>query len=366
MSKLTNQWIELFRAGDHGEKGKFTDADLDQIVANYQPSVGHEAPLTIGHAKGDAPAYGWFEAVKREGSLLLGKLRQVQPEFEEMVEKGLFKKRSVGLAKDDKGWELHHVAFLGAQAPHIKGLADCKFADGNAPVVEVDFQENSMAQEAEGIIARLNAWFEEKFGAKSAAVTAPAAQKTFSEEDVKRIAGEAVTAAVKPLQDSLDEQKKQFSEREGKITTAEISGRAQGAITGLKAAGKWVPAFDKAGLPLVFSELAKTTETVEFGEGDAKKKVTVLDALVAFMEQLPRIVPNAEVYTGQSASSGAAKTTGVNETARVKADSNSLKLHQFAEARKNEKNLDYGTALAQVAAEHPELTVPGGAAVGAV
>jgi hypothetical protein len=362
VSKLTNQWIELFRAGDHGDKGSFSNADLDRIVANYQPATGHEAPATIGHVKGAAPAYGWFDALKREGSLLLGKMHEVQPEFEEMVEKKLFKKRSVGLVKADNGWALHHVAFLGAQAPEIKGLADCKFEDSSTPVVEVEFQENQMANEngADGFIARLNAWFDERFPAKTA-TTVPS---TFSEADAKRIAAEAVTAAVAPLQAKLDAQAVSFAEREGKIVTTETSARAATAIAKVKASGRWVPAFEKMGLGLVFAELAKTTTVVEFGEGTEKKSITPLDALVAFMEQLPKIVPTGVVYDGQVAkpAAGAVRFSEADH----KADANSVKLANLSQEMANKEKINYGEAMGRVLALHPELALPGGATAGAV
>jgi hypothetical protein len=365
VSKLTNQWIELFRAGNHGEKGEFTSADLDQIVANYRPDTEHEAPATIGHPKSDAPAFGWFDAVKRQGTTLLGKMREVQPEFEEMVEKKLFKKRSVGLVKGESGWALHHVAFLGAQAPHIKGLADCKFQGEASQVIEIEFQESTMAVE-DTFIARLNVWFDDKFGKNKPNTTIETTTATFSEADVKRIAGEAVAAAVAPLQAELVAQKTTFAESQQRITTAETKGRAIEAINKIKADGRWVPAFDKIGLPLVFDELAKVTTTVEFGEGSEKKAITPLDALVAFMEKLPKIVPNASVYTGQSTTQPGANTSNINPGSRTVVDPNSLSLHQFAEARSKEKNISYADALLQVASEKPELTVAGGAASGAV
>lgn len=369
VSKLTDQWIELFRAGDHGDKGAFTEADLDQMVANYQPQSVHEAPVTIGHPEGKAPAFGWMGAIKRVGSVLLGKMSSADPDFEAMVEKKQFKKRSIGLVKDaygQQGWGLHHVAFLGAQAPHIKGLADCKFEDSDARVVEVEFQENQMANEAtDGVTAQLKAWFEEKFGSKAVQVPANPEAKTFSEDDVRRIASEAVIEAVKPLQDALDAQKKEFSEREMKIVTGETQARANAAIAKVKASGRWVPAFDKMGLGLVFSELAKTTETVEFGEGDAKKKLTPLDTLVSFMESLGRIVPSgADIFTGHVVKPAAGAVRFSEEGG--KADPNSVTLANLAQIRANEKKIAFGEAMSQVLAERPELAIPGGATAGAV
>lgn len=370
MSKLTDQWIELFRAGDHGEKGAFTEADLDQMVANYQPQSVHEAPVTIGHPRGDAPAFGWMGSLKRVGSVLLGKLSSADPAFEEMVEKKSFKKRSIGLVKDaygQQGWGLHHVAFLGAQAPHIKGLADCKFEDDDAQVVEVEFQENQMANESkDGVIAWLNAWFEEKFGSKSVQVPATPAAKTFSEDDVKRIASEAVAEAIKPLQTALDTQKTQFAERETKIVTAETQSRADAAISKLRASGRWVPAFDKIGLPIVFAELAKTVEPVEFGEGSEKKSVTPLDALVAFMEQQPKIVPDGNIYRGQSTSTTGTSATLKFSESSARADRNSVDLTILAKARAEKDKISFAEALPLTLAENPHLAIPGGAAAGLV
>lgn len=361
VSKLTNQWIELFRAGNHGEKGEFSSADLDQIVSNYKPDTGHEAPATIGHPTGAAPAYGWFGELKREGSLLLGKMREAQPEFEELVNKKLYKKRSVGLIKDEKGWALHHVAFLGAQPPHIKALADCKFEDGESQIVEVEFQENPMADTTDGIIARLNAWFEEKFPKKNATEITTA---SFSEADAKRIAAEAVAAAVAPLQAALDAQKVEFSERDKKLVTAETTARADAAVAKLKTAGSWVPAFDVMGLPVVFAELAKVTTVVEFGEGDSKKSATPLDTLVAFMEKLPKIVPTTDVYTGQN-SKGVKGTVNFSESS-APANRNSVDLTVLAKERAAEKKIEFGEAMMQIVAERPELALPGSSAAGSV
>jgi hypothetical protein len=370
VSKLTNQWIELFRSGKVEGKPEFTDADLDQIVANYQPGSDHEAPATIGHPTGDAPAYGWFDGLKRVGSTLLGKMSQVQPQFDELVQSGAYKKRSVGLVKRDNGWNLHHVAFLGAQAPAIKGLADCKFEQSSTPVIEVELQENFMANEnqTEGFIARMDAWFKEHFPSRQTAAieTTPA---TFSEADVKRFAGEAVaaavTAAVTPLQAELAAQKATFSARETALITTESTARANAAIARVKASGRWIPAFDKMGLTAVFAELAKTTETVEFGEGDAKKKLTPLDTLVSFMESLGKIVPaGADIYAGQVAKPAPGAVKFSEEGGR--ADRNSVDLANLSKARAAEKKISFSEAMDQVLAERPELAIPGGAAAGSV
>ncbi len=362
MSKLANQWIELFRTGTAGDNGEFTNADLDQIVSNYRPGQPNfeEAPITIGHPTGPAPAWGWMESLKRIGSTLLGKPKDVQPEFEEMVEKGLFKKRSVGLVKRDNGWTLNHVAWLGAKAPAIKGLADCQFA-GSDESVKIDFEESDMAeQNQEGVIAGITAWLERRFPS-----TAPNAPATFTEADVKRIAGEAVTAAVteavKPLQTQIDDHKKTFAETQTSVATVATQQRADAAILKVKNKGAWVPAFDVQGVPALFAELAKAETVVQFGEGDKKVTKSPLDVMVEFMEGLGPIVP-ADRLAKTEAGAGKSST----RTYAANADPNSVKLHEATEARAKKDNITYAEAMGKVVVEMPELTLPGGTTAGAV
>jgi hypothetical protein len=149
---LASQWLELFRAGDYGGKGKFTDSDLDQVVDNFNPAF-HEPPAVIGHPEHNAPAYGWVEALKRSGDVLLGKFKQVDPRFEEMVKAGRFKKRSVSLYSTAKGWMLRHVGFLGAQPPEIKGLANAAFKEDQIRFITLTFGESE--SRASAAIARL-------------------------------------------------------------------------------------------------------------------------------------------------------------------------------------------------------------------
>jgi len=368
VSKLANQWIEIFRAGDYGEQGSFSEADLDRVVANYQPSQGHEAPIVIGHPKENAPAFGWVEALKRVGKSLFAKPSQVDPQFESMCEEGKFKKRSASFYRTPDGKSiaaLRHVGFLGAMPPVVKGLADCKFADDTEPQV-FEFQENDMADVNEqSIVEKVFARFADAFSGKKGVEPVAA---SFSEDQVKQIAAtaaqEAVTAAVKPLQEKLTAAEAKFSERETKLSTAETEQRATNAIAGLKAKGRWIPAFDKYGVPAVFSELAKATGTVEFGEGDQKKQVAPLDLLVEFMESLPKIVPAGEVYNGQQPGAPAAPK-GVNRGVAT-VDQNSVRLHQATEEFAEKNKVEYGVAQLEVLKKHPELNVPGGAAIGQV
>ena len=122
-------WIEIFRTGTHtdsaGNTADWTDRDLDKIVSSYNPAI-HEAPIVIGHPEIDSPAYGWVQALKREGDRLLAKPKQLIDEFKDWVQRGLYKKISIALYPD---LTLRHVGFLGAVPPAIKGLKPVQFQE---------------------------------------------------------------------------------------------------------------------------------------------------------------------------------------------------------------------------------------------
>ncbi len=165
MFKGVSMWFEIFKAGtftdSEGVTRTWTEEDLDTIVSRYDPSQ-HEAPIVIGHPKDNSPAWGWIEAIKREGGKLLAKAKDMVPEFKEMVNKGLFKKRSISLYPD---LTLRHVGFLGATPPAVKGLVDVKFSDDKAASIEFDeYQMNILGN----IFQRLREWFIEKFGIETA------------------------------------------------------------------------------------------------------------------------------------------------------------------------------------------------------
>ena len=155
--------IHIMKAGRHtpneGTDVSFTEQDFRDIAAVYDPAM-HEAPIVIGHPKGDAPAYGWVDRleVRKEGLFAVPK--QVNAEFSELVRQGAFKKVSASFYRPDnaagnpaKGkWYLRHVGFLGAQPPAVKGLKPVNFADGSEGFA--DFEEGLMDLREERLAAR--------------------------------------------------------------------------------------------------------------------------------------------------------------------------------------------------------------------
>ncbi len=120
-----DQWFAIFKGGEQidsqGNAKTWTNDDLDSIVKNFDAE--ESAPFTIGHTTDKSPAWGWVDALKRDGNTLFAKGRDVVDEFSDLVKNKQFPKRSIGLSKHDQGgFNLDHVAFLGAKAPAVKGL----------------------------------------------------------------------------------------------------------------------------------------------------------------------------------------------------------------------------------------------------
>jgi len=128
-----NTWVPIFKGGRQiDSQGREHDGNaiIEKAIATFNVAE-HKAPLVVGHPEDNAPAFGWVEGLKEtinDGvKVLFAKFKQVMPEFEEAVKKGLYKHRSASFYLDGR---LKHVGFLGAIPPAVKGLTDIKFMKG--------------------------------------------------------------------------------------------------------------------------------------------------------------------------------------------------------------------------------------------
>jgi len=349
MMGLGDQWLDIFRAGDYGNKGSYTPADIDKIVANYD-TAAHEAPVVVGHPELDAPAFGWVEKLRRVGDVLQAKLGQVHEGFEQMVREGRFKKRSVALYPDKLA--LRHLSFLGAHPPEVKGLADAKFDERQGVFQAIEFNEEAEMQPEEikrSIMDGIREFFS---GDKKA--------PKFSEEDLQQ----RVAEALKPLQTKVTEFTEAEKKRQAADSGAARTKAAETAIARVKEKKRWLPAFDKLGLPQLFSELAKSDVKVTFGEGDKKTEKTLVDVFADFMCALPEMVPGGElVLDGHRAARKS--TVKFNESKSIDIDLASVELRDAAQKRSAERKISFGEALRELRAEGFQ-PVAGGASAGAV
>ena len=137
--KGLTDFFSVFKAGTQtdskGNTKDWTHEELDQIVSNTkaraEKNIFNGSPLVVGHPATNGPAYGWLLDVKRDGDDLQVKAddKTLHDEFANGVEEGRWPNRSVRIAKDDNGFYLAHVGFLGAAPPAVKGMDAIYAAD---------------------------------------------------------------------------------------------------------------------------------------------------------------------------------------------------------------------------------------------
>jgi hypothetical protein len=322
-------WIPVFKTGrwtDSGGRSRsWTAGDLDGIAQSYD-SKRHEAPVVIGHPEDNSPAWGWVESLKREGDILYAKLRDLVPEFVDMLGRRLFKKRSISLYPD---MTLRHIGFLGAAPPAVKGLPDISFCDEGASLIE--FDESRMSDER-GLLRRLKELLREALYEgeddsgkmrEDAGVPAGLVDKdeasAFSEKEA------ALKAAIEAKEAEL---RKARQERD----KAEISSFCERLLK----EGRLTPAMMKMGMGIGgFMEAVSSIETAwDFKEAEGKE--TPLGFFKSFLSSLPIAVEFCEKAGGgfQGEAGG---------------------VERLVSSYMEENRLSYRDAVIALSKEHPEL-----------
>jgi hypothetical protein len=133
--------VDAFKEGSYPQ-GEFTGKELSEIADTYDPEK-YEAPVLIGHISDPAykgkttiPAFGWIGKVKQVGTHLKFVFSQFSEELKNLIDGGYYKKVSAAFfdPSDPNNptpgkWHLHHLAFLGAVPPAVKGLEGIAFAE---------------------------------------------------------------------------------------------------------------------------------------------------------------------------------------------------------------------------------------------
>lgn len=340
MADFNSQWIEIFRAGDYGEKGEWTESEIDQVVENFS-NGDWRAPAVLGHPEHDSPAMGHVAELKRKGPSLMAKFQQVHPALESMVSEGRYPNRSAAFYTDPqgKGPVLRHVGFLGAVPPEVKGLAPIQFS--NTKFISIDFEEETMSKEEQKktIMEAVREYFGELFGQKKTDGA------SFSESQVNDIVKKAVTSATAPLIEQNKKLSTQFDELQTTLNASAADAKkaeVTAFIEKLKAAGKWVPAFDVAGIPALLEHAALSGGKVKFGEEGKEKEYSSYEAFCQFLEQVPAIVPTKNI-TGRVA--GKSNVIEFNEAKGIDLDTDSVALMQRAQKIATDRKITYSEAL---------------------
>lgn len=310
MANFNGQWVEIFTVGKQvdnaGREWDITTDFLEQISGSYNPAQ-HEAPAAVGHPEGDAPAYGWVSALRTKDGRLEAQFRDVDPQFEQLVRDGKFKKRSASFYVDKESAPsgrapyLRHVGFLGAQPPAVKGLRDIHFSEGESLTFEsITFSEGDTSmneQETQSLAERIGEFLKKFLPKKD-----EGSQPSFAEADLTAKIAEAVKSATAAATASFTEQmtkletankalQNQIEQQANSTTRAELINFCERL-----GPAKCPPAFRNMGV-VEFMESISAVESkitvISFEEADGKKteKKTESTPLAWFQEFLGSLGP---------------------------------------------------------------------------
>jgi len=366
VSTLNGQWLDVFRAGDYGDKGNYSIANLAQMCANYDASKD-EVPFVLGHPSNDGPAYAWTKALRMQGDLVQALAGEVDPAFDTAVKAGRYKKRSVAFKQHPDGslkmpLELRHIGYLGAMLPAVKGLRDAKFGDDRFS--EIEFSENPKGDvmDEKSILNAIKAFFAETFGSSNPAPTGGLTQVQI-DAAIERATAK-FTEELKAEREARVAAEARFSEFQTQVSATNGNARAATLIFDLKEKKHWLPAFDEMGVPALFTALtAEHPIEITFGEGDKQQKVDAAQMLANVLHGLGKIVPEGALFASGGTVETPKSTPSGNGTP---VDPGSALFHEQVVTRSKEKNIPYNDALKQLNAEGKSSATYGGASTGAV
>ena len=329
MAKL----IKMFKPGKHvaadGKVYEFTEADLRATAAAYDP-VLHAAPLVIGHPKLEDVKYGQIQRLEFTDGFLQGEPANVDPDFKVEVNSGKRDRCSTSFYSPDSPSNPvpgvlypRHLGFLGAAPPGCKGLGAVSFAEGEEGVIDFgDWNDRTIA----GMFRGLKNLLIEKFGQESA-------DKALGEWDLQTVTEDALTpdttpgtcsccgnpcadctcndnptdfgeptqgGAMKLTEAQLAEKETNLKKREAALLLQENSGKRAGILAfaeGLVQEGKLLPVNKSAVVAILeFAEGITSGDTIEFGEGDAKKTLAPAAILKQVLSSYPKLIEFGELF----------------------------------------------------------------------
>ncbi len=193
---LDGQWLDILSAGTHdGET--YTPADLDGMVKDYVLRTDfNKAPVALGLPEEGSPApVGQVDALRRVGNSLQGKFGGVDPRVEQLYRRGAFPKKSIQVKRSPDGDSLQRIGLI---HPHF---FNGRQHDAGTPSLD-ELEKHFMSSKSH-VFSGGRGYLEIELPAPSAGIAA----------------------------------------------------RAGALVARLKDRGYWSDRWDRAGLPLLFSEL---------------------------------------------------------------------------------------------------------------
>lgn len=351
--KGLTDWVEIFKGGEQtdskGRTQNFSEADLDQIIANHDPE--HPAPHVITHKELYSPfAYGQTAALKREGLAVFAKSKNINPTFEKLIQDGALYERSIRIEKTPKGLKLGHIAWLGAEPPAVEGLAPVKmFSKDDTDCFDFNSPPTWLLPDALSRFMRgIREFFITKFGLEAADQVVPNYQIDSMTDMATRMRGNAdysqsdtdggstvfTQADIdKARQQAEDNAKAEFDKREQALKDQQAADRLQFEqeraefrrnefrqfVDEQVDAGKLLPAQAEGAVEFMAQLATADSAEFEFSRGEEGKKQTVkakpADWFKDFVKSLPKQIhlgrrnnEEAEVDGGDAAAIAKAAT----------------------------------------------------------
>lgn len=302
MPGLTD-WFSVFRCGTHrdhsGTLRTISASDIDRAIKAYVPDT---APIVAGHPALNAPAFGWVSSFRRVGDLVQARCSRVAEEFASLVERGLYKNRSLSFNGDGT---FRHVGFLGAAPPAVKGLEAIQFSDKGDFVTMEMFADAAAGETAEETPEPVPAQADEQ--PENAA--APEVKDESAESGAAALAGEAqeLKATVDSLTAKVAQLEAQIAEEKGKAQNAEFAAYADELVM----SGRL-----KAGCR---SMLMDSLQDLYGNDGGASFAAPFNDRLTRFKELLNAALPEQRVEFAECCVSGTASAQMTSDQLLAKA-----------------------------------------------
>lgn len=389
-----SKWIEIFRAGKHidsnGIEHTYTKSDIERTAALYKERKV-DAPLTLGHPKGNGPAYGWIADLKAESGKLLMKAKDVADDLVGWTRKRMFKYVSPSLYPDGR---IRHLAFLGDTPPAIKDLPEipvAAFAEGEEffsfEEAPIEFEEDAEArysiQTIGRMFGRVREWIISKFGieeanqvidgweidqlkntlvtlepVKSSPIPSYAEGKSNTKEtDMTLEEAQKMIDDLNAQIQQLNGQVSEFSESKIRLDQLEADrarllkekeDRTKKDIAEfMEGEGKAIPAKLKAPLSTLLYRLTIDGDLVEFAEGNETKKESAAGLVMDLIKA--KGVPMGEFAKKTEADGVQAKASDYAEHGEV--DEDRLDLLNRAKTIEKEKNISFAEAVNLAVAE---------------
>ncbi len=329
MSTTNEVELEIFRTGDYGEKGTYSEGDIDQIANDYDPAM-HEAPITIDHAQ-SGPAYGWVASLKRSGDRLVARLRNLNDKFVDLLRTGAFKNRSIELYKTFKKTGrpyLRALSFLGARPPEVKGLADVAFEDASPyTAIEFDDMNDTVTDSADPLV-----------GSADTATLEPVATPAANADEIEAAHQQIIR---------LQEEKARADQEIQRLNHSLMEQELVHFCNELKRQGRFLPAWVEMGI-IRFMEELPDANPLKFSEGADAAVQTPLAWFRNFLASLPVIVPLEEIAPSEPAVEMAEGDMPC-PTKQAAVSERSVELHRkVKEMCRQHEGMTYADALRQI------------------